>query len=426
MAELKRTLGLFECTVMGVGAILGAGIYALVGKAAALAGNAVWISFGIAAVVAGLSGLSYAELASFIPRVGGQYHYAQRAFGRLVAFLLGWLLVCGLSIAGAAVGLGFGGYLAALTGVPTSLGALGLLVGCAALLSWGIREAAWFATVCAALEVLGLIAVIAVGTPSIGQADLLATGPTGVAGVGAAATLVFFAYIGFEEIVQLAEETHDPTKTVPRALLLSIIITTVLYVWVALAAVSVVGAARLGLSEAPLAEVFSGFSQATVAISVIALFSTANTVLVLVMSASRLMVGMARDRRLPPALAHVGAWRGTPWVATWTVAALAGLIVLGVKAIDQAANITNLALLLAFLLINASVIALRFREPDAPRPFRLRPSVAGVPLVPVLAMISVLALATQVGASAWGWGAGVMAVGAVVWVVQRPKEVVRV
>ena len=160
MPELKRTLGLAECTLMGVGVILGAGIYALVGEAAALGGNAVWMSFVLAAVVAAFTGLSYAELASFIPRAGGEYHYAQRAFGNTVAFLVTWLLLVGLAIASAAVALGFGGYFGALAGTGTVWPAVALIAACAGLLSWGIRQSAIFAIGCTILEVIGLVVVL--------------------------------------------------------------------------------------------------------------------------------------------------------------------------------------------------------------------------------------------------------------------------
>jgi APA family basic amino acid/polyamine antiporter len=393
---LRRSLGLWACTLMGVGVILGAGIYALVGKAAGLAGSAVWMSFVAASIVAGFTGLSYAELASFIPRAGGEYHYALRAYGRRIAFLVSWLLLGGLSIAAAAVSLGFGGYLEAMTGLPTAAGALLVIVLCTAMLLIGIRESVILAGACTALEVVGLLVVIVLGAPHLGDVDLLEM-PHGLAGVGSAAILVFFAFIGFEEIVQLAEETRDPARTMPRALLLSIAISTLLYVLVAIAAISVVGWSALGESDSPLADVaeMAVGARSGMAIALIALFSTFNTVLVLLMSASRLVWGVAEDGALPGAVAQVLPGRRTPWLATLVVAAIAALVVIVFERIESVAELTNFALFVTFLMMNGAVVVLRFREPDAPRPFRVPGAVAGVPIVPVLGILSVLGLMSQ-------------------------------
>lgn len=421
MAELKRALGLFECTVLGIGVILGAGIYALVGKAAILGGNAVWMSFVGAAVVAAFTGLSYAELASFIPRAGGEYHYARRAFGGFVAFGMSWMLLAGLAVASAAVALGFGGYLGALVGVETVTGAGIILVFSAVLLVWGIKESVVVATLATFLEVGGLVAVLWVGLPHLGEVDLFEMAQ-GWSGVGSAASLIFFAYIGFEEIVQLAEETRDPTRNVPLALVLSIGITTVIYVLVALSAISMVGWETLGASDSPLAEVFVGHgTRVQGAIAVIALFSTGNTVLVLLMSASRLLYGMAEDGVLHTALATVGERRQTPWVATLAIAGISLATVVFFVEIERVASLTNLAIFVTFLVINAAVISLRFTDPDTERPFRL-PSLFGVPIPPVLGIVSVLGLMGQVSGATFAWGGVVGLVGAAAWQVRPVRE----
>jgi len=394
MPELKRSLGLLSCTLMGVGVILGAGIYALVGKAAGLGGNAVWISFVAAAVVASFTGLSYAELASFIPKAGGEYYYVQRAFGKTAAFLLTWLLLVALCIASAAVALGFGGYFEALTGVGKVPSAVGLLVGCALLLFRGIRESAAFAGFAALLEVAGLLVIMAIGLPHLGEVDLLEMPDTGWRGVTAAASLIFFAFIGFEEIVQLAEETEDPARNIPLALVLSIVITTVIYVLVAVAAVSVMGWEALGASASPLADVAEQGMGANLsfAISSIALFSTANTVLILVLSSSRLLYGLGEDGGLPEVFARIHPGRQTPWVATVTITLVSMAVAVAFQRIESVASVVNFAIFLTFLMINGTVIALRLQEPEAHRPFRIPGSVAGIPLLPVAGIVSVLAL----------------------------------
>lgn len=397
---------------MGVGVILGAGIYALVGKAAGLAGNAVWVSFLGAAAFSALTGLSYAELSSFIPRAGGEYYYAQRAFGDRVAFLVTWLLLAGLALVSATVALGFAGYLSALLGTPPIPAALAAIAVSAGLLVYGIRESAWFAGFCTLLEVAGLLVIIALGAPHLGEVSLL-DAPHGSGGVASAAALIFFAYIGFEEIVQLSEEARDPTRTIPRALLLSIVVTTVLYVLVAMAAVSLVDWEVLGTSEAPLARAVEASLGAggVASMSVIALFATFNTVLVMLLAAARLLWGMAGDGVLPAGLSRVHPRRKTPWVATLLVSAMAACFVVGLRETEVVANVSNFALFATFIVINGAVVALRFREPDMPRPFRVPGAIAGVPLVPVLGVAGAIALMMRTGLLAALVSAGLVVAG---------------
>lgn len=409
--KLRRSLGLFACTMMGVGAILGAGIYALVGKATGQAGGAVWISFVIAAGFAGLTGLGYAELSSFIPRAGGQYHYIRRAFGARTAFVATWLMLGGLALVSATVALGFAGYLDSITPIPTIPTAVAAIAVTAVVLTIGIRESAWFAGVCTALEVLGLVVVIVLGVPALGTVDLLEA-PHGWVGIGSGAALIFFAYIGFEEIVQLSEEAHEPTRTIPRALLLSVLISTVLYVLVAMAAVSLVGWPALAASDAPLATVVAETGpRITSSIATIALFSTANTVLMMMLSAARLLYGMAEHGALPSVLGRVHPRRKTPWVATVAVATLSAGCVVGLRRIELVATVSNFVLFATFILVNAAVIALRFREPHVPRPFRIPGAVARVPLVPVVAIVGAVGLALQTSLVAAAVTVGLGAIG---------------
>ena len=383
---------------MGVGVILGAGIYALIGKAAGLAGNAVWLSFFGAAAFSALTGLSYAELSSFIPRAGGEYYYAQRAFGDLPAFLVTWLLLAGLALVSATVALGFAGYFHALTALPILPTALTAIALCSGLLVLGIRESALFAGFCTVLEILGLVLVAVLGLPLVGEVDLLQM-PRGTTGVVSAAALIFFAYIGFEEIVQLSEEAHDPTRTIPRALLLSIVFTTGIYVIVAISAVALVDWQQLGTSEAPLADAVEASLGPTASkgMAVIALFSTFNTVLIMLMAAARLLWGMAGDHVLPSVLAKVHSRRKTPWVATLTIAGIAGVFVSSLRKIELVANVSNFAIFVAFVVINGAVIVLRFKEPNVERPFRIPGAIFNVPVVPVAGIVGAIALMMQTG-----------------------------
>lgn len=428
--ELKRTLGLVECTLMGVGVILGAGIYALVGQAALLAGNAVWISFLFASLVATCTGLSYAELSSYIPKAGGEYYYTSRALGSLVAFLVAWLLVIGIAIAASAVALGFAGYLGALTEANPIWSSSLVVVAAAGLLIYGIQQSVWVAAACTVLELVGLVIVVLVGLPKLGSINYLETSPAGATGVLSAGALIFFAYIGFEEIVQLAEETRDPTRNLPTAVLLSIAITTVLYVLVAICAVSVVSWEQLGKSEAPLADVAAVAlgHKAFLGLSVIALFSTANTVLILLMSAARLLYGMSEDGKMPKILATIHQTRQSPYVATIAVAALSVVIIITLKNISVVANLTNFTLLTAFIIINLAVVVLRYREPDTPRPFQVPGRVGRLPLIPIFGILSSLFMLSYVGMTSIVFGLGLAVAGCVLYFLRfsdpRPDDLV--
>ncbi|MDP6704279.1 MAG: amino acid permease [archaeon] len=411
-AKLSRSLGLVECSLMGIGVILGAGIYALIGKAAALGGNAVWMSFIMAAFVAALTGLSYAELSSFIPKAGGEYYYAKYAFGSFVAYLVSWLLIVGLGIGSAAVALGFAGYFSALFGTEIILSAVILIVLVSLILSYGIKQSAWFAIGCTLLEIVGLLIILWIGLPHLGSVNYLEM-PSGFSGIMAAAALIFFAYIGFEEIVQLAEETKNPTKNIPLALLISISVTTILYILVSLAIVSVVGWESLGTSSSPLADVAAiGFGpSAFTVLAVIALFSTANTVLIMLLSASRLSYGMSEDGSFPKVFSKVHSKLKTPYVSTFSVSALAIVIILLLRNIEAVANLTNFSIFITFIIINSSVIILRYKSPDLKRIFRIPFNVANIPLPAVLGILTSILMLFNLGSTILLYGFFVLIIG---------------
>ncbi|MEM4359535.1 MAG: amino acid permease [Candidatus Bilamarchaeaceae archaeon] len=410
MAKLKRALGLLETTICGVGIILGAGIYALIGKAAGMAGNAVWISFVIAAIVAGLSGLSYAELASMFPKAGAEYEYVRNAFNKRLAFVIGWLIALSGIVGATTVALGFGGYFEAITGVPTLIAAVALVLMLTALIGYGVKEAAWFAIVGTLFEAGGLLIIIAISISHLGNVDYLEM--PSIDGVFAAAALVFFAYIGFEEMTRMAEEVKQPEKNMPRALILAIAITTLLYIIVAISAISVVDYRVLAESNSPLADVVSAAwtSDAFFAFSIIALFATANTVLLIMMAASRIIYGMAKSGALPKPLAYVNPSRRTPLVAVATVGILTvGFFLIG--GIQEVANLTNLTVFITFIAINASLIKLRYDAPKAYRAFKVPLSIGRFPVLPFLAIITTLFMAINVGTTAIAYGIALLIIG---------------
>ena len=408
---LKRELGLFEVTLSGIGIILGAGIYTLIGRGAGLAGNALWLSFAIAATIAVLTGLSYAELSSMYPKAGAEYEYVKGAFGRRAAFVIGWLIILSGIIGASTVSLGFAGYASALTGINSAYLAAGLVVALTLLLTRGIRMSALFAILFTLVEMAGLILIIIIGIPFLGSVDYLEM-PNGLAGIFSAASLVFFAYIGFEDVVKLADETREPERTIPRGLIVAMTVSIILYILVSVSAVSVVGWEALSVSDAPFAvvagEAIGG--GASLLLSAIALFATANTVLLMLLAASRITYGMADAGVLPAVLGHVHERHRTPLRATFAVGAGACLFALAGD-IGFAAELTNFTLFLTFSVINASVILLRIRHPRIHRPFRVPGSVAGIPLLPIAGVVASVALLTRLDPAVMGLGIVLVAIG---------------
>jgi basic amino acid/polyamine antiporter, APA family len=408
--SLQRVLGLTEVTAGGVGIIIGAGIYVLLGAATAHAGSLVWVAFLFAAVLSALTGLSYAELSSMFPSAAGEYEYTRRALPEWVAFVIGWTMIVGLVVAAATVSIGFGRYARYFLEIDARVAALGLLAAVSMVAMGGVKQSARLTVGLSAVQVGGLLLVIAIGVPHVGDVNLF-TGP-GVAGVLGAAALVFFAFIGFDEVITLAEETRDPTRTVPRALLLALGLSTILYIAVAIAAVSVLGAEALAASPRPLADVMAhvlGHRGATV-VAAIAVMTTTNTTLLAMTAGSRVIYGMARAGALPRTLAAVHPTRGTPVHAI----IVAVLVAAGFAAFGEftvIAAITDFAVYVVFLAVNATVIILRRNHPELSRPFAVPGAIHGVPIVPILGLGSVGLMMSQLEPLAIAVGAALCGVG---------------
>jgi APA family basic amino acid/polyamine antiporter len=411
--SLRRSLSLLETTLAGIGIILGAGVYALVGAVADEAGNGIWLSFVVAAVVASVIGLCYAELASMFPHSGADHEYTRQALGPRPAFVVGWLMVIGNVIAAATVALGFGGYFSTFVDVDPTLVAI-VALGAAMLIAFaGVEETVKVMIVGTLVEVAGLVLVIAIGLPEIPDADLTRL-DNGIGGVLSGAALVMFAYIGFNEIATLAEEAEDPTRTVPRAMVLSIAITTVLYILVAVSALSVLGAAALADSDAPLAEVARDVlgNRASDVVAIIALFSTANTMLLLLVAASRMIYGMAKSEALPRFLAWVYPARQTPVRAIALSMLLAAAFAMTGE-LAFVAGATNFAVYVAFISVCISLVVLRYRRPEAQRPFRTPLTLGRLPLLPVAGVALVLLQVANLEVDVLLVGAGLFVSGVV-------------
>ncbi len=399
--KLKRELGLLSTTLYGIGVILGAGIYALIAVGAGLAGNMLWLAFLIGAAIAIFTALSYAELSSMFPKDAAEYNYTRKAFGReSLSFVVGWVLAAGTVVAATTVALGFGGYFSSLTGIDPRAAAFGIIVAMSVLNYLGIEESTGFNTVSTLIEMGGLLIVIGAAflTTPAAPANLLEAPPGGVGGILAAVSVVFFAYLGFENLANLSEEVKDSRKTVPRALVLGLAVSTVLYILVAIAAVRAVGWPALSASEAPLTLVVSrALGPYSSLLSYIALFATANTVLMFLMATSRMLYGMSKGGSLQKPFSAVGG-RGTPYLSVLAVGMASAALVL-LSDIKTVAQLADLGVFVAYLAVNASLLALSSK---AGRNHFLSPRVAGIPLFAVVgAATSLLMLAVF---PPWLWG----------------------
>ncbi len=384
-------MGLFSVTSWGVGIILGAGIYVLVGEAAGIAGNSVWLSFILGSMVAALTGLSYAELSSVFPKDAAEYVYVKIACGcQILSFMVGWLIVLTGIISASTVALGFAGYIQGLFGFPRVLAAL-LLIAILSLINFlGIKESTRLNIFFTFVEVAGLIFFIIIGLGSLGKVDLLET-PNGLSGILSASALIFFAYLGFEDIVNIAEETEKPKKTIPKALILSILISTLLYVLVAIVSVSMANSQTLGNSNAPLAYAASQVlgENAYSLMTVIALFATSNTVLIMLVVGSRMIYGMSKEDAFPKILSKVDQKTGTPPLAI-LVTLLISILFIFIGDLQLVASLTSFGAFITFAFVNLSLIYIRFKKADLKRPFKAPLNIGKFPLTGLLGLLACL------------------------------------
>jgi amino acid transporter len=388
---LKRRLGPVLLTAYGVGVMVGAGIYVLVGAVAAEAGVWAPLAFVLAGLIAAPTALSYAELSVRLPEAAGEVAYVEEGLGRhALAVAVGLAIVLAGVVSAAAVLRGGAGYLGVLLPVDQRWLIAGLGLGLVAIACLGVLESIAFAAVLTLIEVVGLVLVIWAGfsAPPVADYTLPPAVPWG--GVAAAAALAFFAFIGFEDIVNMAEEVRNPSRTLPRAILAALVITTVLYLTVSTAAVRVVPQAALAGSERPLALVWETTGASPLLLPAIAVAAALNGVLAQVVMAARVLFGLGGRA---PALAwfHRAHPRlGTPLGATL----LAGAAMLGAALtlpVAALAEVTSVVLLSVFVLVNLALVFLKRRTPEAP--FR-------VPMV--VPMLAALASAGALGAALWG------------------------
>ncbi len=374
MAQLQRSIGFKALVIYGVGDILGAGIYGLIGKAAGEMGNAIWIAFAASMVAAGLTGLSYASLGSRYPKAGGAAYLAHRAFGSpFLAYVVGLAALCSGITSMATASRAFAGYLTQLLpSVRPETIVVGFCLAIAGVVLRGMRESMWLNIVCTAIELSGLLLVLVVGARFVGAVNYLdaatPANPSGAIGlplVLSGAVLTFYSFIGFEDIINVSEEVIDPARNVPRGILYAVVISSVIYVGISLVAVSVVPPALLMASNAPMVDVVKVAAPwfPAVGFTFIALFAVANTALLNFIMGSRLVYGMANDGLLPKVLGNVNSRSRTPRNASYAILALMlALALAGTTA--SLARSTSALLLFCFVVVNLSLIVLKRRKSE--------------------------------------------------------------
>jgi basic amino acid/polyamine antiporter, APA family len=401
--RLRRELSALDIMVLGIGVIIGAGIFVLTGNAAATeAGPGIMLSFVLAGVICALAALCYAELASMVPVAGSAYTFTYATLGELVAFVIGWDLALEFIVGASAVAVGWSAYLnatldqifdvtlpASISGPPAAEGgvvnvpAIAIVLVLGFLLVRGIRITAKANLAITAIIVAVLLLVIAVGTAEVDSGNWSPFLPFGWDGIVGGAAIVFFAYIGFDIVATTAEETRNPQKDMPIGIIGSLAVCTVLYFLVAGVVTGMRPYDQLG-GAAPLADAFSAADRPYAASIVYAgaLVALTNTVLILMLGQSRVGFAMARDRLFPPGLARTHPRYGTPYRLTTIIMVLVAILA-GFTGIDTLADLVNIGTLFAFILVSIGVLLLRRADPDRPRPFR-------TPFMPVLPIVSVL------------------------------------
>ncbi|MFZ5769707.1 MAG: amino acid permease [Bacillota bacterium] len=412
---LRRVLGPWDLTFLGLGGIIGTGIFVLTGVAAArFAGPAVVVSFVISGIAATLTAFVYAELASMVPVAGSAYTYAYSALGELPAWIIGWDLILEYTVAASAVAIGWGSYLSSLLanlGMPLphtltagpweggalNLPALTVVAVITALLTLGTRESATFNLVVVITKLAALALFIALGVGKVNPLNWVPFAPYGAAGVMRGAAIVFFAYIGFDAVSTAAEEVRRPARDLPIGIMASLGIATSLYLAVAAILTGILPYPHLDTAS-PVATALAaaGYRWASAAVSVGALAGLTSVLVVDIFAQSRIFFAMAGDGMLPPVFASLEPRRGTPTFSTYltggTVALMASLLPIG-----TVAELANIGTLAAFVLVSAGVIALRRLRPDLPRPFR----VPWVPWFPAFAAVFCLYLMANLPALTW-------------------------
>jgi APA family basic amino acid/polyamine antiporter len=388
-SKLKRSLGPVHLTLIGVGSIVGTGIFVLTGIGAERAGPGLILSFVIAGFVCAMAALAFAELASMIPVAGSAYTYTYATLGELAAWVVGWCLILEYAIAASAVSVGWSGYVTGwmndngwhiplvlssgwFDGGIVNLPAIFIACVVTLLLVIGTRESATVNAVLVAIKLAALAVFVAFAAPHVETRNFQPFLPYGPAGVLSAASLIFFAYLGFDAISTASEETRNPNRDLPRGIIGSLAVCTLIYMIVAAVSVGALPFEQVMHSDEPLAYLVRtlGYKTAGDIIAAGAIITLPTVIMVMLYGQSRIFFAMARDGLLPPIFARVHDRRGTPHVVTLVTGAVVAVLA-GAFPIEEITELSNAGTLLAFIVVSAAVIILRGTQPDRPRPFRV-------------------------------------------------------
>jgi len=416
---LKKVLGPMDLILMGIGAIVGTGIFVLTGTGAVTAGPALTLAFVIAAVACGFAALCYAEFASTVPVAGSIYTYSYATLGEIVAWMIGWDLLLEYGLATSTVAVGWSGYFqsllkgfgmvlpealraapGAVPGLHTvfNLPAFLIMMVLTFMLSLGVRESARLNNVMVLIKTGVVLLFIVVGVNYVKPENWQPFMPFGAGSVMSAAALVFFAFIGFDAVTSAAEEVKNPTKDLPIGIIGSLAICTVLYVAVAAIMTGIVPFMNFKGVDHPvsLALQYAGQDWIAGLVDLAAILGMSTVILVMAYGQTRILFAMSRDGLLPKKLSNVHPKYGTPFFATWMVGIIFGLIA-AVVPLDVLAELVNIGTLAAFSLVSLAVIILRKKRPDLHRAFRC----PGVPVIPALAIIFCITLMTFLSWHTW-------------------------
>jgi len=413
---LRRALGALDLTALGIGAIIGAGIFVMTGVGARQAGPGLIVSFILAGVACAMAALCYAEFAAMIPVAGSAYSYSYATMGELVGWIIGWDLVLEYAVGAAAVAAGWSGYFRVILdgmgihlphaiafapgaepGAIINLPALLVVLLISAVLYVGIRESARLNSVIVGIKLCAVAIVILVGMFFIRPENWSPFAPFGWSGISKGAAYIFFAYIGFDAVSTAAEEVIDPGRDLPRGILWSLFVCTALYIAVAAVLTGMVPFGEIDKS-APLASAFvvRGLNFIGGVVSLGAVAGLTSVLLVLLLGQSRIFFAISRDGLLPPAFSRVHPRFLTPYIPTLLTGAAVG-ITAALLPIQEIAELTNIGTLFAFVLVCLGVWILRYIDPDQHRPFRT----PFVPLVPIVGALSCLYLMASLPLVTW-------------------------
>lgn len=422
--QLKRSIGLIALILYGTGNILGAGIYGLIGKVTETMGNGAWLAFLVSMIAAGFTGLSYASVGSRYPKAGGAVYTSARAFrSSLLSYAVGVMILMSGMLSMATATRIFSGYLSELfPAIPFTAIICGFIAFMTMLVLRGIKESLWFNALCTSIELGGLLFIIIVGAPYIGDVSFLdfssPKNPTGQFSIGLAfsgAMLTFYSFIGFEDILNVSEEVKDPNKTVPRGLIVALLCSSAVYVTISFVVVSVVAVHDLSSSNQPMVDVVARAAPwvSPQIFSYIALFAVSNTVLLNFITGSRLMLGMSRQGLLPKFLRVISPKQKSPQNAIIFIGGI--LLILAIMGdLNTLAKATSIMLLMSFMIVNISLVILQRKE-------KIEGAFEVHSIVPLAGTLLCGLLLIQAEKSAWMVASGVCVAIGLMFALLRPK-----